>query len=351
MRGGRSWARKIRTGAAFGNKNAGGRKSPVEKTEVRHDRCAASHRDGSGRDAADAEPPGQAQRLQRRARRGPHRRARLGRRGERRCARCCSPAPVAPSAPDRISATRDPRKDGGPAGPRAHAGESVYKPHRQANSARWRSRSCARSTASPPGPARTSPSPATTIVLAARSAKFIQAFAKIGLVPEFRRHPGSCQRLVGEARAKALALTAEADRCADRGLLGADLEGARRRRPDARGRGSWRRGSPPGRPFGLGLTKRAIQAAAGQGARRAARPRARPCSAEAGRTPDYAEGVTAFLEEAQAGLSGGHDEQTIWTLERSRKPAPAPCGPTDRASQSLGMEIGARRAGRGDACR
>ena len=49
---------------------------------------------------------------------------------------------------------------------------------------------------------------ACDIVLAARSARFIQAFAKIGLVPDAG---GTCSlpRLLGEPRAKALALLAE----------------------------------------------------------------------------------------------------------------------------------------------
>jgi len=59
------------------------------------------------------------------------------------------------------------------------------------------------------------------IVLAARSAKFIQAFSKIGLVPD-SGGTWSLTRLVGEARAKALALTAEpltADTAAQWGLI------------------------------------------------------------------------------------------------------------------------------------
>ena len=46
------------------------------------------------------------------------------------------------------------------------------------------------------------------IVLAAKSAKFIQAFSKIGLIPD-SGGTWSLSRLVGEARAKGLALTAE----------------------------------------------------------------------------------------------------------------------------------------------
>ena len=49
---------------------------------------------------------------------------------------------------------------------------------------------------------------ACDLVLAAKSAKFIQAFAKIGLIPD-SGGTWSLTRLLGEARAKGLALTAE----------------------------------------------------------------------------------------------------------------------------------------------
>ena len=49
---------------------------------------------------------------------------------------------------------------------------------------------------------------ACDIVLAAKSAKFIQAFARIGLVPD-AGGSWSLTRILGEPRAKALALTAE----------------------------------------------------------------------------------------------------------------------------------------------
>lgn len=62
---------------------------------------------------------------------------------------------------------------------------------------------------------------ACDITLAARSARFIQAFAKIGLVPD-SGGTWSLPRLVGEARAKALAMTAEpldAETAASWGLI------------------------------------------------------------------------------------------------------------------------------------
>ena len=68
---------------------------------------------------------------------------------------------------------------------------------------------------------------ACDIVLAARSAKFIQAFVKIGLVPD----SGASfflPRLIGEARARALAMLGEPVDAANGRSLGDDLEGGGR---------------------------------------------------------------------------------------------------------------------------
>ena len=65
---------------------------------------------------------------------------------------------------------------------------------------------------------------ACDIVLASRSAKFIQAFVKIGLVPD----SGASfflPRLIGEARARALAMLGETVDADARRSLGDDLEG------------------------------------------------------------------------------------------------------------------------------
>jgi len=62
---------------------------------------------------------------------------------------------------------------------------------------------------------------ACDIVVAARSAKFIQSFASIGLIPD-SGGTWALPRLVGQARALGLALTAEplpADKAADWGLI------------------------------------------------------------------------------------------------------------------------------------
>lgn len=142
---------------------------------------------------------------------------------------------------------------------------------------------------------------ACDIVLAARSARFIQAFAKIGLVPD-AGGSWSLARILGEPRAKALALLAEplpAETAADWGLIwkavddDALLDEARSI--------ATRLAAGPTR--GLGLTKRAIQAAAGNSLD-AQLDLERDLQREAGRTADYAEGVTAFLEKRTAEFSG-----------------------------------------------
>ena len=142
---------------------------------------------------------------------------------------------------------------------------------------------------------------ACDIVLAAKSARFIQAFARIGLVPDAG---GSwlLPRLIGEARAKALALTAEplmAGQAAQWGLIWkavdddalADEAVALAERLAA------------GPTLGLGLTKRLIQQAA-SGDFDSHLDRERDCQRRAGQSDDYAEGVAAFLEKREPRFRG-----------------------------------------------
>ena len=142
---------------------------------------------------------------------------------------------------------------------------------------------------------------ACDIVLAARSAKFIQAFSKIGLIPD-AGGSWSLTRILGEPRAKALALLAEplmAEQAADWGLIWKAVDDdALMREADAMAEKL-----AAGPTIGLGLTKRLIQAAGTQDLD-AHLDMERDCQQTAGRTDDYTEGVTAFLEKRPAVFKG-----------------------------------------------
>jgi 2-(1,2-epoxy-1,2-dihydrophenyl)acetyl-CoA isomerase len=142
---------------------------------------------------------------------------------------------------------------------------------------------------------------ACDIVLAARSARFIQAFSKIGLVPD-AGGSWSLARILGEPRAKALALLAEpldAETAASWGLIWKAVDDDSLM-DEARAIAT-RLAAGPTR--GLGLTKRAMQAAA-TNSLDAQLDLERDLQREAGRTADYAEGVTAFLEKRKPKFAG-----------------------------------------------
>ncbi|NVK60877.1 MAG: 2-(1,2-epoxy-1,2-dihydrophenyl)acetyl-CoA isomerase [Rhodobacteraceae bacterium] len=142
---------------------------------------------------------------------------------------------------------------------------------------------------------------ACDIVLAAKSAKFIQAFSKIGLIPD-AGGSWSLTRILGEPRAKALTLTAEplmAETAADWGLIWKALDDDALI-PEAEALAAKLAAGPT---LGLGLTKRLIQEAATNDLDTHL-DRERDCQREAGRSDDYAEGVTAFLEKRPASFRG-----------------------------------------------
>lgn len=193
---------------------------------------------------------------------------------------------------------RDPRK-GGPAPDLGHTLETFYNPNLRLLRALEKPVICAVNGVAAGAGANIAF--ACDIVLAARSAKFIQAFAKIGLIPD-AGGTFSLTRILGEPRAKALALTAEplpAQTAADWGLIWKAVEDA-----DLMDQAqTLARSLAAGPTLGLGLTKRLIQAAATNDLD-AQLDMERDCQQTAGRSADYAEGVTAFLEKRKPTFRG-----------------------------------------------
>lgn len=142
---------------------------------------------------------------------------------------------------------------------------------------------------------------ACDIVLAARSARFIQAFCRIGLIPD-SGGTWALTHLLGEARAKALALTGQpldAETAAAWGLIWKAVDDEHLMEEA----GKLAAAMAAGPTVGLGLTKHAIQAAS-TGTLDAQLDLERDLQREAGRTPDYAEGVAAFIEKRPAAFTG-----------------------------------------------
>ena len=142
---------------------------------------------------------------------------------------------------------------------------------------------------------------ACDIVLAARSAKFIQAFSKIGLVPD-AGGSWNLTRLLGEARAKALALTAEpltAQQAVAWGMIWKAV--ADDALMDEASTLAERLAAGPTK--GLGMTKMLIQAAS-ENELDTQLDLERDTQKIAGESEDYREGVIAFLDKRAPEFKG-----------------------------------------------
>ncbi|MDD3445222.1 MAG: enoyl-CoA hydratase-related protein, partial [Zavarzinia sp.] len=139
------------------------------------------------------------------------------------------------------------------------------------------------------------------IVIAAKSASFLQAFAKIGLVPD----GGSSwllPRLVGRARALELALMAEklpAEKALDWGLINRVVDDTELM-PTAREiAGKFAKGPTKA----LGMIRKMMQASFENGYDQQL-DLERQLQRAAGQTEDFQEGVAAFLQKRPANYKG-----------------------------------------------
>jgi 2-(1,2-epoxy-1,2-dihydrophenyl)acetyl-CoA isomerase len=142
---------------------------------------------------------------------------------------------------------------------------------------------------------------ACDIVLAARSASFVQAFAKIGLVPD-SGGTWFLPRLVGLARARGLALTAEplpAEKAEAWGLIWKAVDD-QMLMPEAEKLCDQFAAGPT---IGLALIKRALDESWDNDLGTQLELE-REFQRQASLTPDYAEGVRAFMEKRPPSFGG-----------------------------------------------
>ncbi len=142
---------------------------------------------------------------------------------------------------------------------------------------------------------------ACDLVLAARSASFIQAFARIGLVPD-SGGTWVLPRLAGRARALGLALLGDklgAEDAASWGLIWKVVDDDKL----IAEAGALARGLAAGPTRAYGLIKRALDASA-TNSLDAQLDLERDLQREAGFTADYREGVAAFVQKRKAQFKG-----------------------------------------------
>jgi 2-(1,2-epoxy-1,2-dihydrophenyl)acetyl-CoA isomerase len=142
---------------------------------------------------------------------------------------------------------------------------------------------------------------ACDIVLAARSAKFIQAFVKIGLVPD---SGGTffLPRLVGLARATALSMLGDpvpAEQAESWGMIWKAVDDDKLS-AEAQGLAAHLSAQPP---QALAFIKEALNASGGNTLDAQLRLE-RDLQHQAGLTPDYKEGVRAFMEKRKPNFTG-----------------------------------------------
>jgi 2-(1,2-epoxy-1,2-dihydrophenyl)acetyl-CoA isomerase len=145
---------------------------------------------------------------------------------------------------------------------------------------------------------------ACDIVLAARSASFLQAFAKVGLIPD-SGGTWFLPRLVGPARARGLALTAlplPAETAEAWGLIWKAIDDGA-----LMAQAEMLCGEFAAAPtIGLALTKRALDESWGNDLETQL-DLERELQRQASLTPDYAEGVRAFMEKRKPVFRGRSD--------------------------------------------
>jgi 2-(1,2-epoxy-1,2-dihydrophenyl)acetyl-CoA isomerase len=142
---------------------------------------------------------------------------------------------------------------------------------------------------------------ACDIVLAARSASFLQPFARLGLIPD-AGGTWLLPRLIGQARARGLAMLAEplpAEKAEEWGLIWKAVDDDTLM-SEAEKLCAHFATAPT---FGLGLIKRAFDAAEDNDLATQL-DLERKLQREAGSHPDYAEGVKAFLGKRKPAFTG-----------------------------------------------